>query len=951
MAAGTPRLLERERELQQLADAVGSAAAGTGCFVAVDGPAGIGKSRLLAEAEAAALAAGFRVCAARGSPLEQSFAFGVIRQLFEATVVTAAPTQRQTWLQGAASQSTVVLDSADQPAMAVGDFSILHGLYWLTANLGQDRPLLLVVDDLQWADPPSLRFLAYLVGRLADLRVLLVVAVRQGEATTDRLVDQILTSQGRVHLQPGPLSEPAVETLIGDVLGPDWAVDRAFVNACRVAAAGNPLYLRELIMVVAAEGWTPNADNAGRIHDLGSRAVSRHVALRFARLPAAAVEFARAAALIGDDGSLVQVATLARLDLAAAMRAADQLQQAGLLQVRSVDGELLLLYPHPLVRAAAYQAIPLPERIGGHTRMVEILQAAAASTPERIAAHLLPIPATGRPEHAAILRRAADSALSSGAADSASVYLRRCLKEPLPDTERFEVLLQAGFSTLFVDTIAALEYLEEAMKLAEDSGQRARVAYGLAGIYHYLRRYDEAAAVGARALRELPNLADDQAMALQAGVLSAALVLPNRPDLLRDADRLRPLASPDTVGGRELAGVIGLIYCHAGNPDAIELATEALSGDGFLESNGIGPLSAWNCLTFAEHAWVEDSLDAAIAAVHRHGALGRLAGPLSYRMLSRLRRGELVDAEADGRECQRIIDISNAHIGRSYLGPWLVETFIERGMLAEAEAALAWIGVPATEPGPGPGYYQLYAQAVLLLANGQVEKSLDATLTAGRWFAAIGGQNPAVVPWRSHAALCLHALGRPAQARQYATDEVELAQRWGIAGTLGRSLRIAGLVHDGTTGLELLRRAVHTLEPSMARLEHAKALISYGVALHRAEHRGPALRHLRLGVDSAERCGAPPLVELGNAELRTAGARPRRRTSMTGLAALTESERRVAELAARGHSNREIAQQLFVATKTVEVHLSNVYRKAGITRRQLASGGLNLAELSPAQAD
>jgi DNA-binding CsgD family transcriptional regulator len=188
------------------------------------------------------------------------------------------------------------------------------------------------------------------------------------------------------------------------------------------------------------------------------------------------------------------------------------------------------------------------------------------------------------------------------------------------------------------------------------------------------------------------------------------------------------------------------------------------------------------------------------------------------------------------------------------------------------------------------------------------------------------------VPWRSWAAEGLRLLGRKDDARALADEEYALARRWGNPHTIGACLRMRGLLECGKAGIGLLREAVEVLAGSEARLEHARALVDLGAALRRANQRTEARQRLREGVDLARRIGAFGLAERANDEIAATGARPRK-VLHTGLDALTASERRVAQLAADGMSNKEIAQTLFVTIKTVEVHLSHAYRKLEITSR------------------
>jgi DNA-binding CsgD family transcriptional regulator len=196
--------------------------------------------------------------------------------------------------------------------------------------------------------------------------------------------------------------------------------------------------------------------------------------------------------------------------------------------------------------------------------------------------------------------------------------------------------------------------------------------------------------------------------------------------------------------------------------------------------------------------------------------------------------------------------------------------------------------------------------------------------------------------WRSQAALALLQLGEHDEARRLVGEELELARTWGAPRALGAALRVAGLVEGGRQGLALLEEAVEVLAASPAKLEHAKALTELGAALRRANRRSEAREQLRRAVELATICGALPLVQRAETELLATGARPRR-VSLRGVESLTPSERRVAEMAAEGPTNREIAQALFVTPKTVEVHLSSVYRKLGISSRSQLPAALEPA--------
>jgi DNA-binding CsgD family transcriptional regulator len=183
----------------------------------------------------------------------------------------------------------------------------------------------------------------------------------------------------------------------------------------------------------------------------------------------------------------------------------------------------------------------------------------------------------------------------------------------------------------------------------------------------------------------------------------------------------------------------------------------------------------------------------------------------------------------------------------------------------------------------------------------------------------------------------LLALGDDKAARAVAEEALQTATAAESRRMVGGAQRVLGLVEGGKAGLDLLRRAADTLATSPTLLWRAEAFVDLGAALRRDGQAITARPILREGMELAHRCGAIPLTDRAVDELRAAGGRPRRRAGI-GADALTASERRVAELAADGVSNKEIAQSLFVTLRTVELHLSNAYSKLEIrSRHELAA--------------
>jgi DNA-binding NarL/FixJ family response regulator len=328
--------------------------------------------------------------------------------------------------------------------------------------------------------------------------------------------------------------------------------------------------------------------------------------------------------------------------------------------------------------------------------------------------------------------------------------------------------------------------------------------------------------------------------------------------------------------------------------------------------------------------------DAAMNGARQHGSLYSICSVNIFRGWTWLQRGELADAEASLRDAHvQLHDLfaPDAH-SVAYGAAHLTRVLTERGDLAGARSALAARGNP--NPASDADALVRRAEIELLLAEHSWDEALVA---ANQYHARLRGiDNPAWGPWRSLKALALDGLERRDEALALVEDEVEAARRWGAPGALARALRLLGTLRR-EDGQDFLREAVSVAEASPARLEHAKALVALGSALRRAGQRSESREPLRRGFELATRCGAESLANSARAELHSAGARPRRE-ALSGPESLTPSERRVADLAAEGRSNRDIAQTLFVTPKTVEVHLTSTYRKLGISARAALSAAL-----------
>jgi hypothetical protein len=304
---------------RRLRDAI----AGRGSLLLIEGPAGIGKTRLVLAAGQHGRELGLTTLSARGSELERDFAYGLVRQLFEAPLVAASPPERAELLAGAPGHAARLFGLAaarDDAAEALLDpsFAILHGLYWLSANLGRRSPLLLCVDDVHWADQASLRFLHYLRRRLQELPIAAVAATRPARsADGSPLLAALAADPSSEVLELAPLSRRAVAELMRLAFGTE--VEPAFAAACHEVTGGVPFLVRELIRTIAEERIEPTSAACSRVAGLAPRAVSHSVVQRLSRLSASARQLARAAAVLGE-ADLRLAAGLAGVDTASRCR-------------------------------------------------------------------------------------------------------------------------------------------------------------------------------------------------------------------------------------------------------------------------------------------------------------------------------------------------------------------------------------------------------------------------------------------------------------------------------------------------------------------------------------------------------------------------------------------------------------------------------------------------------
>jgi len=913
----------------------------------LEGPAGIGKTALLAAGRGLAVDEGFRVLRARGAELERDFAFGVVRQLFDPVMAGASRRERADLLDGPPGVAARLLgfpdlgSPADVAELVAPDpsFAVLHGLYWLCANLAAEQPLALVVDDAHWADRASLRFLAFLMPRLEELRVAVLLAARPAEAgESQELLAALTIDIATEVVTVGPLTSNGVATLVAAGLGSE--LEPEFAVACEEATGGTPFLVHTLVEALLEERIAPVAASAGKVKNVATATLDRWAMVRLSRLGPDACRLARAVAVM-EQAEMDLSARLAELTLPDAAKAADLLVRAGVLE------ELPLRFAHPLLRSAVYREMAVGERDRAHGCAARLLAEVGAG-PARVAEHLLASTPTGDTWTVEQLRNAAKEAAASGAPDSAVTYLRRASTETTSVTS--DLHLELGSAAFSAGKPDWYDHLRAAVESAEDDTMRVSAALLFANALRWHERTAEAVEVCDRVAANLDGRDTEDHLMLEAVAVSfGRMDATTAPALAERGAVLMERARRGVVPRAALA--VAAYQAALANQPADEVAALAhraiIAGTRPIPDSSDPLWFVWavTSLFYAERYCDAQTLfDAALreAQAAANGLILPVVLALSAWLA--LRRGDLTAAEADAHASLDAGSASGQPLILISASTALVETLIERGDLDGAERALE----PIADRLQGISQSAAMARHVrgrLRFSRQRFSEALGDFLAAGEITLLTGAISPAYLPWRSAAALSAVAIGERDEARRLSDEEVDLARAFGAPRALGVALRASGLVAGGQRGETLLREAIEVLSGPDTRLEQARAQTDLGALLRRGNQRVEARQPLRRAIDTAHHLGAATLAERAETELRVAGAKPRR-VFLTGLEALTASERRIAELAANGLTNREIAQTLFITDRTVEGHLTHVFTKLGVRTRTSLPAALN----APTQA-
>lgn len=940
-------LVERAQELAELGALIDGLAAGSGGVALVRGPAGIGKTALLRASTRLAAAAGVKVLGARGVELERSWSFGVTRRLFERHLLGLDDETRRAVLGGAAALALHVVDPPSAVTAAPPEeagFSVLHGLYWLAANLAAQQAMVVVVDDLQWVDPQSLRWLTYLAEHLEDLPILLLMGVRTGEGGDDDVVRSVGERRDTVAVLPRPLSMTAVTILAREVLG---FADDVLAEACYDVTSGNPFLVSELLRSLRDSSDASVSIDPGLVRSLTPEAITRAFLPRLGRLGSGAVAVASATAILGSGASWPAVASVAGQDSDDMAAAVDVLADADILRI---DDRATIAFVHPLLRRAVEGDLAAGVRTQMHARAALALEREGARASD-IAAHLVRGAPAGRAATAATLRTAAVDMIAVGDPLGASRMLRRALAEPPTPEHRPELLLKLGTAEHLAALPEAAEHLQAALETATDPHLVVEAALILGRVKTFLGQLSSAREVLDSTADRLGPTSPALAHKLKVAALSSAwMELNAQPSATMRLDAIvQSISGGGSPADRQLDLIRGYRLATGGSPaDEVSQLIERSGGTGELLAVE-GPESftfqaGAQALCFIEHfAEAERWLEAGLDAARRTGSVVAYSVSCCFRAgFIALPLGDLVRAEEDARRSLEISIEQRWHAGVPMAVAYLAEALVAQGRIAEAAGVIA--RSPLDHLPPIIMFQPLVrAHGLIQAAQGNTDAAIGHLTQFGQTVTAFEVLSPAALEWRSTTAQLLASRGRHDEAIELADQDVAYARRAGTPRALGIAMRARALSHPGGPDPDELAAAADLLASTPGRVEHAKSLVELGACLRRRGRRADARSPLAQGYETATRAGANTLAERARVELVASGARPRR-PLMHGRDALTGSEQRTAEMAATGLSNTEIAQALFVTRKTVEKHLGNAYLKLAISGRDELPRALNATQ-------
>ena len=945
------RTIGRELELEQLSAALDGLAAGPAACVTVEGEPGIGKTHLLAALRRRAEEAGCLVLAGSATEFERDLPFSVWVDALDAYVASQELDLGDRWSAELVEELSRVIPSvrprSDGAPATVADerYRTHRAVRRLLELLADERPLVVVLDDLHWSDEASIELLAGLLQRAPEAPVLLAIAFRAGRAPARLSAALAIPSVRRIRL--AQLDDAQATELLGEV-------DPRAAEVMVRQAGGNPFYLEQLKRA-REDGAVPGADAGVDVAGVSvPAAVAASLADELASLPADERTLLRAAAVAGEPFEPDLAGAIAELPPSDVLGLLDALLELDLVRPTTVPRQFV--FRHPLVRRAVYESAPPGWRLAAHARAAEALAARGAGAADR-AHHVEQYAGQGDEQAIELLLEAGASAASRAPAAAARWYEAALALLPASDGDRSVTVRIALASAL--RSLGELERcratLLEAIELLppDAAARRVELTAHCAAVEHWLGRHDEAHRRLVRAWDELPEHTTAEAAALEIELAVDGLY---ELDFEQAVDMGgQALATARAVGDPALVAAAAAALCLGETvsgriEDARGHRLEALEEIARLSDADLASrLEALFHLTWAE-TYLE-CYDDAVAHAERGIALarafgeGRLVVPLT---LAKNFPFEMQGRLSEARECcETALEAARLSASPHELYRVLFElgwTLYYAGDLDGAIAAheessrmdprLAGGTIPNGGGGPGWGLGAAWVEA------GEVERGRKLLL------ALVGDDGARTMPvercfdWETLTLASL-ALGDVGEADAFACRAEEDAGRLPLllpTALAGRA-RAAVLLAQGEP-LEAARLARASAEHAGAIGARLQAAFSRGLegrALVAAGERRQATSVLREAERELDACGSTRVRDEMRRELRRLGARAEPRGPATagdsGVAALTKRELEIAGLVTDRMTNREIAAALFLSDKTVESHIRNVFHKLGVSSR------------------